>query len=501
MGERIAAIGACVLLAMGCGADPLVEGTDLSQGGTTASAENGGSTGAETSSGADSSTSAAASSSSSGEPVDTSGSSSSDDPGSSSSEGSSGSAADVAVETEMFSAGFDTRDISPTADELALNIHMGAYGPPFVRGPAEGVHDSIFIRSMAVELGEDGFVAAVADLPGMANNFTYEVRVRVAAALDLPPGRVLIGTTHTHSAPDFQGLWGGGPDEYRDRVIDDIVDSMEAAWEARESATLEVASTIGPNRNRRDWGFTDDSLITLVARNEREDVLGTLGVFAAHPTVVGQDNKLITRDWCGAFVDTMEAETQAPALLFMGILGDVATQVPAGDYADDFEEADAYGSLLADIAIESLAETEAIDPELYVDHRTWTLAANNALFQLAATIGILDYEFEGSGANQTVDTIASYIRLGTQLQLVTFPGESLTRNGLDIKDSMVAPHRILLGQTGDAFGYFIPSDEWMTGRNGDYEETVALHPTAGDITRDVLQAMIEFDSEAGPGPE
>lgn len=496
MGGRSIRIAAVALLFAGCGADDLLEGVDPSSTGGVSSGSTSGPIEDDASSAAGTSTVTSTTASPTTDQESSSGVVNTGPATSSSSDGSSGSAADIPIAADPFWAGFDTRDISPTADELALNIHMGAYGPPFVRGAAEGVHDAIFIRSLAVELGEDGFVAAVADLPGMANSFSYEVRVRVAAALDLPPGRVLIGTTHTHSAPDFQGLWGGGPDEYRDRVVDDIVASMEAAWEAREPATLEVASTIGPNRNRRDWGFTDDSLTTLVARDMEDSVLGTLGVFAAHPTVLGQDNKLITRDWCGSFVDTMEAETGAPALLFMGILGDVATSVPPGDYADDFEAADAYGSLLANIAIESLSETEAIDPELYVDHRTWTLAVNNGLFQIAATLGILDYEFEGSAGNQTVDTIASYIRLGTQLQIVTFPGESLTRNGLDIKDAMVAPHRILLGQTGDAFGYFIPSDEWMTGRNGDYEETVALHPTSGDLTRDVLRAMIEFDDSA-----
>ena len=42
---------------------------------------------------------------------------------------------------------------------------------------------------------------------------------------------------------------------------------------------------------------------------------------------------------------------------------------------------------------------------------------------------------------------------------------------------MTAPHRMVLGLTGDALGYFIPSDEWMTGLNDDGEESISLGMT------------------------
>ena len=79
------------------------------------------------------------------------------------------------------------------------------------------------------------------------------------------------------------------------------------------------------------------------------------------------------------------------------------------------------------------------------------------------------------------------------LQLAAFPGESLTRNGLEVKQAMTAPHRMVLGLTGDALGYFIPSDEWMTGKNDDYEESISLGMTVGDTSRDAMAAMIAAD--------
>ena len=42
----------------------------------------------------------------------------------------------------------------------------------------------------------------------------------------------------------------------------------------------------------------------------------------------------------------------------------------------------------------------------------------------------------------------------------------------------------------DSLGYFVPEDEWMTGRNGDYEESVAPSESAGDRLREVLLGLV-----------
>ncbi|MBL4685309.1 MAG: neutral/alkaline non-lysosomal ceramidase N-terminal domain-containing protein [Nannocystaceae bacterium] len=391
--------------------------------------------------------------------------------------------------------GFDVAAITPSESDLTGSIFMGSYGLPFTR-PAEGVHDDLNVRSFAIQLGEDGIILAVTDLPGMGNRFTRDVRARVAAATGLPTWRVLIATTHTHAAPDFQGLWGGGPASYRDSAIDEVVASMNRAWAVRDYGDLAVATTSAPNNNRRDWDITDDELTLLVATDAVGDPLGILTVFAAHPTVLGADNNEISRDWCGYAVDALEAELGVPALLFNGILGDASPAVPPGDYADDFERAQAYGELIAGIAIDAVADVEPVEPAMVADHREWTIVVYNALFDLASTAGIIDYDFEMVNGNKAVETLSTYVRLGHQLQIVSFPGEPVTRNGLDIKDAMVTPHRMVLGQTGDALGYFIPSDEWMTGHNDNYEESISVGSGAGDTARDVLVAMIALDAAA-----
>ncbi|MBA3550052.1 MAG: neutral/alkaline non-lysosomal ceramidase N-terminal domain-containing protein [Nannocystis sp.] len=391
---------------------------------------------------------------------------------------------------EHFLLGMDVQDVSPSPEFLAKDVYMGAYGAPYMRGPAKGVHDPIFARSFAVEGNGGGLVMSIVDLPGMGNQISREVRAKVAEMTGLSPAQVLVGSTHSHSAPDFMGLWGGVPGDYRSWLVDQVAASMTAAWTTREPGTLKVSTGKAPANNRRGWGFTDDDMTILEAIDLEDQRIGAVVVFAAHPVVLGMDNTMISCDYPGYFVQSLEATLGAPVALFNGTLGDATPKVPDGDYADDFARAEAYGELLSSIAAEIVAAGVEVEPELEFSHVEWVQSVDNLLFKAASALGILMFDFEMKGLDQKVTTQSTYFRLGKLLQGVAFPGESLTRNGLAIKKAMVAPHKLILGNTGDALGYFIPGDEWQTGKNDDYEETVSMGKTAGDNARAAITPLI-----------
>lgn len=393
-----------------------------------------------------------------------------------------------------FFFGVDVADLSPSDAQIAANnLYMGAYGAPYTRGPAQGVHDPIFARSFAYEADGEGLVMTITDLPGMGNKVVRAARKKAAELTGLSEGQILIGATHSHSAPDLMGLWGGVPGEYREWLIDRTAESIAAAWESRQPAELRVGVGKAPANNRRGWGFTDDDMIVLDAFDLDGKRLGTLVNFAAHPIILGYDNKEISADYTGYTVQKLETVLGAPAGLFNGTLGD-ATPKTEGEFPDDFARAQAYGEMLADLAVDYAETGEVVAPGLAWSHKSWVQSVDNTLFQLAAVLGILQYEFEMQGLSQKVTTQATYFRLGAQVQGVAFPGESLTRNGMAIKEHMKAPYRMILGNTGDALGYFVPSDEWQTGKNDDYEESVSLGKTAGDNARDNITPMIDADN-------
>jgi len=420
-------------------------------------------------------------------------------------EASEGEAATDTAEAPNFTAGFALADLSPSDTDLGEDLYMGGYGLFTERGPADGVHDPIFVRAMALGVGEpggddgDGALFAIVDTVGFGNRWTRQIRSEVAAATGLDPDRVIIGATHTHGGPDFQGLWGGVPDLYRERVIATIVETMSEAWAKRVPARIEAASTTADNRNRRGWEFTDDSLLALSAFDlDQGDRLGLMVVFAAHPVIVGSDNLLITRDFCGYTVDALEAELDAPVLFFNAAQGDVSPQLPEGMWPDDYARAEAYGEHVAARTLDVLLDGDEIAPALHQGSRTFSLDVTNELFLFAGQSGLIDYDFEMSAGGTYVDTQTTYFRLGdNQVQLLAFPGESLTRNGLAIKAGMSAPHQAILGLSGDSLGYFVPTDEWNTGLNDNYEESVSVGIDAADITRDHALALIAADPWAG----
>jgi hypothetical protein len=109
-------------------------------------------------------------------------------------------------------------------------------------------------------------------------------------------------------------------------------------------------------------------------------------------------------------------------------------------------------------------------------------------------LGALDYDTTTVGTNMGIATQFTYFRLGTEVQAIAFPGEALTRTGLEVKGKLTSPFHVWLGLTTDTLGYFVKSDEWMTGRNGDYEESVSMAQTAGDNAIQVLSDAIGKDS-------
>jgi hypothetical protein len=83
------------------------------------------------------------------------------------------------------------------------------------------------------------------------------------------------------------------------------------------------------------------------------------------------------------------------------------------------------------------------------------------------------------------------------LRGITAPGEALTRLGLPLKEALGSPYRLFLGLTYDTLGYLIPADEWMTGRNNNYEETVSLGREAGPTVSAALLDLLGRGRESG----
>jgi hypothetical protein len=391
----------------------------------------------------------------------------------------------------VFQVGVATSDITPDSQEIASKkIYLGGY----LLQRARGVGDPIFARSLVIseENGEGTFVFSALDLPGISNISIQRIQIQASEQTGIPADRILIGCTHSHSAPDLQGLYGGVSSSYRTFLENRTVDSIVAAARTQRPSEVFLSKGRGHSRNRRGWNFTDDEFTVVDFRDSiNGGRIATLVNFAAHPLTRVKD-KLVSRDFPGVVVDQLERQLGGTALYANGIVGDVLpTKIQKGTaYSQE------YGSALAASMISSMAnQTRVSSSTIYFATHSWAQQVRNAIFKLAFRLKVLKYFVRFIDRKPHLDTAVNYFKLGEELEAVTSPGESTTRNGLPVKEAMTAQHRLFLGLTGNTLGYFVPTDEWKKGRHHNYEEMISIDRGMGDRVRDSLITLIKDQSK------
>jgi hypothetical protein len=421
-------------------------------------------------------------------------------------------------------AGFAVRDVTPT--QLSLDegrTYLGGYGLWTRRGAAQAVHDPLSARAMCIADAAPPLCMVVVDNLGLPGPVVERIASRAAESGLVTADRVLVSATHTHAAPDLLGLWGGAPREYRERVVEESAAAVVDALESLRPADLHYAIGRASAYNRRGWGNTDDDLVVLQARAADGAPIGTLINFAAHPVVSDGANRAISSDFVHYLRQAFEVDSQAPVVFVNGALGDAtpgprAAPAPEPVDPDYWGPVEQYGVALARAALAIAPHADAgtpgvvtsgvvtsgvvtsgvVTPGIVFARDEVRLPVDNWILSLAQRLGVLDDRIDGPPWNRRVTTSVAYLRLGAEVEAVAVPGEALTRLGLDLKARFDAPARMIFGQTGGSLGYFVPEDEWHTGRNRDYEESVSLgRRTAEAITATAAAIMGTDPGEPG----
>ncbi|HEU4758576.1 MAG TPA: neutral/alkaline non-lysosomal ceramidase N-terminal domain-containing protein [Dehalococcoidia bacterium] len=424
----------------------------------------------------------------------------------------------------LFLAGAAAVPISPLPQHLEGRLYLGGYDG-YLGRPASGVHDPLFARALVLSHGGTTLALVALDLVGMANSHIARIRRPAARRLGLPERSVLVACTHSHASPDLQGLWGGVSPDYAAHIRRRAVNALVQAADGLREVTLRAATVPAKGRsiNRRGWPETDEALTVLQVRDRHKNAVATLVNFAAHPTVTQAENRLISRDFPGALVDRLEAELGGLALFVNADQGDANPNV-----SGDFGVAQSYGDELAGDAVRALKKAQDISPPLQVLSRDVDIPLANPRLRLppplvlqgflAAVRGLAGpgalrwlagryaqqdraFVFAGMGllaehpvsvrdGRLVLRTRASRLRVGGELAGLAAPGEVLTHLGTALRARLNAPATLFLGLTNDTLGYFIPPDEWMTGRNGNYEESVSLGPLAAPTLERAVEDLL-----------
>ena len=274
---------------------------------------------------------------------------------------------------DLVYAGFAKVSITPglnnVIDEYSegkfIQVPLAGFGARKGK-PATGIHDSIFIKAVALKVALNTIVFVGADLLIMPPNITDSV-----TALLLTKGirrdQVYFSATHTHSSlggwgPGFIGGQFAGNENINlerwliQQITKAVVTAIADLRPARIGTGNFNAGNYTQNRLIKDSGTKngDFSFIVVEQIGHKRAVLGS---FAAHSTTMGSGNMEISADYPGYWERKIE-QTSADYALFLA--GSVGSQSPAGE-GNGFDKPRFIGEALADSLNVHLPEVKMSD--------------------------------------------------------------------------------------------------------------------------------------------
>jgi hypothetical protein len=379
-------------------------------------------------------------------------------------------------------AGIAVRNVNP--DPL-LPVSGGV-------GPSEPVtrrEGDLTVRALVFE--QDGTSVAIvsADFLGIPAALGNRVR---AAVKEIPASNILIGATHTHSAPDCYGF----PDasgkttrdaRYMDQICAGMIESIREAVGHLQPVRLKIAT--GEAKGKIAYNYYAEQLYdprchVIQAVDVSGKPLATLVNYAIHPEVLGNDAGICSPDLIGPLYDRLGEKGGGTGIFMNSAQGGMVTadnRLAGGKEARSYEECRRIGSLLADEALRIVADAaEQASPRLYCAARSLTLPVDAPLMRQ-----LLKALPDSPGANvASVTTQLNVINLGNA-QILTIPGEALPNIGCYLKRKMRGENNLLFGLTNDSFKRY----EYIT------------RTSLGERTGEILVAeALKFINEC-PAPE
>ena len=448
-------------------------------------------------------------------------------------------------------AGAAVVDITPTQ----FPVHM----PGLTRiRMAHGMHDPLHARALVLDDGATTFAIAVVDNIGVRRRAGDQIRAIVAKRCGLAADRILIASTHTHSAPDAQ-VTKGLPEAvaYHQILVDGTAEAIVRAHAALRPAAvghavqplpdevfnrrwlikpeametnpfggIDLVKTNPPNDPKillRPAGPTDPDITILSVQDaESSRPLALLANYAMH--YIGHISKAkISADYFGEFARLMPSRLAAGegfvAMMCNGASGDINNR-PLGKSRPrrkPFEQVRIVARKAADVACrayETIGEHRT-DARLGMIQREITLLLRRptpeqieyAKAVLAAKDDAERAKLPRSAeryarstlafakARPTVTVPLQVLRIG-DLGVCAIPFEVFVEIGLGLKRRSPFPRTMVIGIANSKVGY-LPTPEQH--KLGGYETRLGTNYVQQDasviITDHLLQMLAELAKE------
>jgi len=395
----------------------------------------------------------------------------------------------------QFQAGVASRVVTP--DPL-LPV-SGGVGPSHPVSRKEG---ELEVRALVLADGETRIAIVSADFLGFPSLLGNKVRAQVK---EIPPQNILIGASHTHSAPDCYGFPDGQGGfatdlKYLDSVCAKMAEAINEAVSHLQPASLKIAT--GEAKGKIAYNYYAEQLydprchvIQAIGTNGQPIV--TLVNYAVHPEVLGPGAGISSPDLVGPLRERLQEKGGGAGLFMNSAQGGMVTadnRRPEGKESRTWAECVRIGTLLADEALRIVEKAPVQkSPKLFCGARTITFPVESPLLQAVMKGSLLGYATNDPGH---VSTQLNVVNIGNA-QILTIPGEALPNIGFYLKRKMHGDHTLLFGLTNDAFGYILAKVDWGSFKRYNYVTRTCLGEMTGEI---LMEEGLKF-VEACPQPE
>ena len=376
----------------------------------------------------------------------------------------------------------------------------GGIGIP---NPVKEKKGDLFVRAVVMEKGNTRI--AIVGIDNLGWTAVLGDRSR-ALIKNIPAENILIGATHTHSAPDAYGF----PDEkgnssvdleYLDFCVKQIADAVNEAFAKRVPSVLKI--TVGDAKGKIAFNYYADELydprcgvIQALATSgaQQGKTIATLVNYAIHPEVIGSERGILSPDLCGPLYSRIEERLGGMALFMNSAQGGMVTadvRLEDKKEANTWEECIRIGTTLADEAIRLLEHAEIQkDPELHCANKVIQFPVESEMIRY-----IMDHTpLRIPMPEGKVNTRLNYLQIGTA-KILTIPGEALPNIGYYLKRKMNTKHPFLFGLTNDAFGYILTKVDFNSFRRYDYISRTCLGEMTGEIYIEEVLKWLEEKSK------
>ena len=450
-----------------------------------------------------------------------------------------------AQDASSLRAGAAFVDITP--QEFSMNLPGGFQG-----NPAEIAHDPLHARALVLDDGTTTLAMVVVDNLGVAREAADEARAIATERCGIPPEKILVASTHTHSAPS-SNVKEGRPAAvaYRKLLVEGIAESIVRAHKALRPAAVGHAVHPLPEevRNRRWYlkpgkmplnpfgemdqvkmnpgtspevldrpaGPIDPDVTILSVRDTK--TRKPLALFANYTLhyVGGVPRGQISADYFGEFARLMPFRLRAGgdfvAMMSNGATGDInnipflITRPPR----EPFEQIRIVARKAADAAWFAWKKIDAHDSDarLGMIEREITLKIRRPTaeqIERAKAIVAMKDEAERAklprlaepyarrtlsltGGPEALNVPLQAMRIG-DLAVCAIPFETLVEIGLDLKKRSPFPRTMVLGVTNGYNGYLPTPEQHKLGGYETWLGTCRVHEDSSVIITDHLLEML-----------